>query len=102
MDEQVIKMIIFNLQTIIDALTSLVEDKTEQPAAPQAQSAKDDAAAKKTANINLEDVRAVLVEKSREGHREEVKNLIASYGVNTLSEIPEEKYAEVLEKAGEI
>lgn len=43
--------------------------------------------------LTLEDVRAVLVEKSRAGFREEVKALLTKYGAKTLSEVKAESYA---------
>ncbi|MCI1574710.1 MAG: hypothetical protein LKH78_03135 [Weizmannia coagulans] len=52
--------------------------------------------------ISLEAVRAKLAELSQAGMQKEVKALINSYGVKKLTEIPKDKYAEVLEKAGEL
>lgn len=50
-------------------------------------------------NITLETVRAKLAALSQSGKQAEVKALINSYGVAKLTEIPAEKYPEVLEKA---
>jgi hypothetical protein len=49
--------------------------------------------------IKLEDVRAVLAEKSRSGKQAEVKALLAKYGVVKLSDISQEHYADLLEDA---
>lgn len=50
----------------------------------------------------LEDVRAKLTELSRSGKREEVNKLITSYGVKRLTDVPQEHYADLMQKAGEI
>ena len=47
----------------------------------------------------LEDVRAVLAEKSRNGHTEAVKELIAKYGADRLSAIDPSKYAALMAEA---
>lgn len=49
--------------------------------------------------ITLEDVRRVLADKSLGGHRDEVKNLITSFGAEKLSDIDSSKYEELLAKA---
>ncbi len=49
--------------------------------------------------IELETVRKKLAEISQSGKQEQVKGLIQSYGVNKLTEVPEENYQELLEKA---
>ena len=49
--------------------------------------------------ISLEDVRAVLAIKSRDGKTLEVRKLINTYGVTKLSDVPEEKYQELMAKA---
>ena len=47
----------------------------------------------------LEDVRAVLAEKSRAGHTEAVRELIAKYGADRLSAIDSSKYAALMADA---
>lgn len=56
----------------------------------------------KPAEVSLEDVRAALGELQKSGKRAEVKELIKAFGCTKLTEIPADKYAEVLKKAGEI
>jgi hypothetical protein len=53
----------------------------------------------KAPKISLEDVRAVLAIKSRDGKTLEVRKLINTYGVTKLSDVPEEKYQELMAKA---
>lgn len=47
----------------------------------------------------LEQVRAKLVELSGAGKRAEVQALVASYGVTKLTDIPADKFADVMAKA---
>ena len=50
----------------------------------------------------LEEVRAVMADKSRDGHREAVKAIITKYGANNLSSLDPKHYAEALKEAGEL
>ena len=49
--------------------------------------------------ISLEQVRAVLAEKSRNGHTAKVRELLEKYGASKLSEIDPKKYAALLADA---
>ena len=49
--------------------------------------------------LTLEEVRAVLADKSMAGFRDEVKALITSFGANRLSEVPADKYKDLVEQA---
>ena len=51
---------------------------------------------------SLEEVRGKLAELNRSGKRAQVQEIISSFGVKKLSEISEDKYAEVMKKAGEL
>ena len=59
-------------------------DEIEEPEAPK---------------IDKEDVRIVMAIKSRDGKTLEVRKLINTYGVTKLSDVPEEKYQELMAKA---
>lgn len=48
--------------------------------------------------LTLEEVRAVLTRKSRDGHMEEVKAVISSFGADKLSAIDPSQYEELLKK----
>jgi hypothetical protein len=50
----------------------------------------------------LEEVRAAMADKSRDGHREEVKAIITKYGANNLSSLEPKHYASALKEVGEI
>ena len=49
--------------------------------------------------ITLEDVRAVLAEKSRNGHAAKIRELLEKHGAAKLSEIAPQKYAALLAEA---
>ena len=49
--------------------------------------------------LTLEEVRAVLAEKSRVGHTEEVRELLNKHGADKLSEIDSAEYAALLAEA---
>jgi len=49
--------------------------------------------------FTLEDVRAVLADKSRQGHTAEIRTLLQKYGANKLSEISPENYPALLAEA---
>ncbi len=49
--------------------------------------------------LMLEDVRAVLAEKSRNGHTAKIRELLEKYGAAKLSEIDPQKYAALLAEA---
>lgn len=49
--------------------------------------------------VTLEQVRAKLSDLSKQSKGAEAKALLAEYGVTKLTEVPAEKYAEVLAKA---
>lgn len=72
--------------------------ETEDPAfAEQQQDAM--AAARQPA---LEEVRAAMADKSRDGHREAVKNILNKYGVNNLSALDPKHYADTIKEVGEL
>ena len=64
--------------------------KEEKPAAKQAQEEKP---------LTLEEVRAVLAEKSRAGHTAEVRELLNKHGADKLSRIDPAEYAALLAEA---
>lgn len=58
-----------------------------------------DAFQKLADDVTLEQVRAKLAELTRNGKREQVKALLNEFGANKLSEVPADKYAELMAKA---
>ena len=53
----------------------------------------------KEEKITIEQVRAVLAEKSQGGKQPEVKALIQKYGANKLTEVDPSKYKDLLKEA---
>lgn len=62
----------------------------------------EDQVSESTPICTMEDVRAKLTALNKAGKRAEVKALLTSFGVEKLSEIPEDKYEDLMGKAGEI
>lgn len=67
--------------------------------AKKAAKAEAPAPAPETKAITLEQVRAKLAEVSNAGKKNEVKELLTSYGVSKLTDLPAEKYSELLAEA---
>ncbi|MBV4421057.1 rRNA biogenesis protein rrp5 [Clostridium tyrobutyricum] len=88
-----------SLQAVCDAMAeSEPADKDKKPAPVK------EAELKKTAKsadkkIKLEDVRAVLAEKSQAGMTVKVREIIHKYGAAKLSEIEPKYYADILKDA---
>jgi hypothetical protein len=103
--------VITDIRSLADSLQALVDvmsenTPAEKPAAKASKSKK--IAAKETPAetvpkeekpLNLEDVRAVLADKSRKGHTAEVKALLNKHGADKLSEIDPAEYASLLADA---
>lgn len=93
-----LKWLANNLQTLIeeigcDALT--YQNKNILPTVSSTIESKEP----KSSPITLNQVRAVLAEKSRSGHTTEIRMLIEAHGVVKLSEIDPKEFSELLEKA---
>lgn len=88
-----------SLQAVCDAMAeSEPADKDKKPAPVK------EAELKKTAKladkkIKLEDVRAVLAEKSQAGMTAGVREIIQKYGAAKLSEVDSKHYADILKDA---
>ena len=75
-------------------LLSIDEKETETTSEePKAESHKE---------LKLEDVRAVLATKAKDGYKNEMRALLNKYGAESLSALATEHYAAVLEEAGGI
>lgn len=83
----------------VPPVVTQTEPPTQQQATAQASVQH---AEKKEMTYTLVDVRKRLSELSKSGKKEQVQKLIASFGVEKLSQLSEDKYLELMEKAGEI
>lgn len=103
--------VITDIRSLADSLQALVDATSEntpaeKPAAkaskPKKIAAKEtpaESVLKEEKPLNLEDVRAVLADKSRKGHTAEVKTLLNKHGADKLSEIDPAEYASLLADA---
>lgn len=97
---EAINALAHSLNNLSASLNLEVEQAAEQEVARRMEETKAEAATeKKEQKISLEQVREKLAALAKAGKQEQVKELIASYGASKLTEIPAEKYAELLEKA---
>lgn len=85
-----------SLLNAADALTGLFDSNPESESNEKAQKNKKSSAKKE---ITLEQVRAVLAEKSRSGFTEQVRSLLVAHGAEKLSEVNPEEYPALLEEA---
>ena len=74
-------------------LLSTEKETTPKPNPPKSEPQKE---------IQLEDVRAVLATKAKDGFKNEVRALLNAYGASSLSALDPKHFAAVLEEAGGI
>src|SRR5699024_6349529 len=88
-----------------DTLTGIVNTEPEETPAKEpvtSPPATEETQTKEAPAISLETVRVKLAELAQAGKQAQAKALISSYGVKRLSDVPQDKYAELLEKASEL
>jgi hypothetical protein len=91
------------LMTAIDVLTAtLVELVGTKEKTKPTDSAKPADKPADQPTLTLETVRAKLANLSQGGKQKEVKAIIESFGAKKLTDIPAEKYPEVIRKAAEL
>jgi DNA replication protein DnaC len=93
--------------TAVETKKKAEEPKKEAPKSeePKVEEPKQEAAVKEEEEkpmITLETVRTKLASLSQSGKQAQVKALITSFDAKKLTDIPKEKYAELLEKAEDI
>lgn len=86
-----------SLTAVADSLTSLFDNSGNAEPAGKALPSET-----KAKPVTLEQVRAVLAEKSRSGHTAKVRELLQKHGASKLSEIDPTKYEALLEEAAVI
>lgn len=95
-----------SIETLVFALESNKTDIADPVEKKQTKENKEpkklDQPPKKAKLPSLEDVRAKLASLSQDGKQVQVKELITSFGAKKLSDIPAEKYPELLEEAGKL
>lgn len=103
--------VVQDMRSLADSLQAVAEaiGQSDQPAEAPSAAEKRPRAGKKAAEqpkqepeakpLTLEEVRAVLAEKSRAGHTAEVRKLLEKHGASKLSEIDSAKYPALLADA---
>lgn len=79
--------------TVTKAVT-VQEDKADRSTAEEKADKK-----KEVKKVAVEDIRAVLAEKSQDGKSKEIKELLGNYGVAKLSAVDEKDYPALLAEA---
>jgi hypothetical protein len=85
-----------SLNTVADSLAALFSNGNNPESMVEPQT---NTTTTKPKPIALEQVRAVLAEKSRDGHTAEIRALLEKHGAAKLSEIAHDKYADLLAEA---
>jgi hypothetical protein len=75
------------------------QPKAKKPPAPAPTPEVEAPAPAPAANVTLVQVRARLAELSSEGKKDAIKKLMSDFGVSKLTEVPEEKYSELMTAA---
>ncbi len=88
-----------SLTAVADSLTTLFDKNSNVESEAKAPQAKSTA---KPKSVTLEQVRAVLAEKSRSGHTADVRDLLQKHGASKLSEIDPAKFEVLLGEAAAI
>nr|WP_288978300.1 hypothetical protein [uncultured Blautia sp.] len=88
---------------VAESLRELAEQAVEEAKAETKQESKTETGIadkkKKEQKVAVEDIRAVLAEKSQQGKSKEIKGLLGKYGVAKLSAVEEKDYPALLAEA---
>lgn len=87
-------------QALIGISESLSDLFTRNNGHEPLETAKDEQVVPESKPITLEEIRAVLAEKSRAGFTAEVRTLLEKHGAEKLSEIDPSQYPSLLQEAG--
>ena len=99
--DNAVKMFV-DLADALRTVAKTVEVETADDVIQEEEKRNLDAFQKLADDVTLEQVRAKLAELTRAGKREQVKALLNEFGANKLSDVPADKYAELMAKAEEI
>jgi hypothetical protein len=91
--------VVNDLRSLADSIETLTKGLQEQHVTDVEAVSKP---ATKEKKPTFKEVRGALAALSQSGKQQEVKELITAFGAKKLSDIPEDKYSELLEKAGEV
>lgn len=88
-----------SLQAVCDAMVESEPTEEGNKPTPVKEADTKKTVKPKVKEVKLEDVRAVLAEKSQAGKTAEVREIIQKYGASKLSEIDPKHYADILKDA---
>lgn len=88
-----------SIQAICDAMIENETTDVDKKTTPVKESEPKKTAKVANKKVKLEDVRAVLAEKSQAGMTAKVREIIQKYGVAKLSEVDPKHYADILKDA---
>ena len=91
-----------DIRSLADSLQTLANAIAGDDVADEAPDADVETAAKPPVTVTLEQVRAVLAEKSHDGLTEQVRDLLQKYGAQKLSAIASDRYPDLLRDAKEL
>lgn len=94
--------VVEDIRSLADSLQTLANAISGDDVADEASAADVEPAAKPPITLTLEQVRAVLAEKSHDGLTEQVRGLLKKYGAQKLSAIASDRYPDLLRDAKEL
>ena len=94
--------VVEDIRSLADSLQTLANAISEDNVADEASVTAVETVAKPPVTVTLEQVRAVLAEKSHDGLTEQVRGLLQKYGAQKLSAIASDRYADLLRDAKEL
>ena len=94
--------VIEDIRSLADSLQTLANAISEDDIADESSVTAVETVAKPPVTVTLEQVRAVLAEKSHDGLTEQVRGLLQKYGAQKLSAIASDRYADLLRDAKEL
>ena len=94
-----LELCVIELRSAAQSLNSVSDSLTALFSGSQPESSVQPESKPTSKPLTLEAVRAVLAEKSRNGHTAKVRELLEKHGASKLSEIDPQKYAALLAEA---
>lgn len=88
-----------SIQAVCDAMVENEPTDADKKPASAKETEQKKSAKPEVKEVKLEDVRAVLAEKSQAGMTAKVREIIQKYGASKLSEIEPKHYADILKDA---
>lgn len=94
--------VVNSLRSLADSIEAYFSSKEAVPDKQEVVKPKEELATAEVKQPTLEEVRAAMAEKNREGHREAVKGILHKYGASKLTALDPIHFAQALKDVGEI